>query len=46
MGIGREMAAFGPLESLADALSFEFVETSHVGDDLRLRLRPPGRDRF
>jgi diaminohydroxyphosphoribosylaminopyrimidine deaminase/5-amino-6-(5-phosphoribosylamino)uracil reductase len=46
MGIGREMAAFGPLESLADALSFEFVETSRVGDDLRLRLRPPGRDRF
>ncbi|HZF80016.1 MAG TPA: bifunctional diaminohydroxyphosphoribosylaminopyrimidine deaminase/5-amino-6-(5-phosphoribosylamino)uracil reductase RibD [Rubrivivax sp.] len=46
MGIGREMAAFGPLESLADALAFEFIESTRVGDDLRLRLRPPGRDRF
>ena len=46
IGLGREMAAFGPLTDLADALDFRFVETTHIGDDLRLRARPPGRERF
>jgi diaminohydroxyphosphoribosylaminopyrimidine deaminase/5-amino-6-(5-phosphoribosylamino)uracil reductase len=46
LGIGREMAAFGPLERLADALEFQFVEVERVGPDLRVRLRPPGRDDF
>ncbi|MDP1649116.1 MAG: bifunctional diaminohydroxyphosphoribosylaminopyrimidine deaminase/5-amino-6-(5-phosphoribosylamino)uracil reductase RibD [Rubrivivax sp.] len=46
IGLGREMAAFGPLESLADALEFRFIDVQPVGDDLRLRLRPPGRERF
>ncbi len=46
IGLGREMAAFGPLESLADALAFRFIDVQAVGDDLRLRLRPPGRERF
>ncbi len=46
IGLGREMAAFGPLESLADALAFRYIDVQPVGDDLRLRLRPPGRERF
>ena len=46
IGIGREMAAFGPLDTLGDALPFRYIDVQPVGDDLRLRLRPPGRDRF
>ena len=32
--------------ALADSLDFEFVVVERVGDDLRLRLRPPGRAYF
>jgi len=46
LGLGREMAAFGPLQSLDQALAFEFIETMTVGSDLRLRARPPGRAGF
>jgi diaminohydroxyphosphoribosylaminopyrimidine deaminase/5-amino-6-(5-phosphoribosylamino)uracil reductase len=46
LGIGREMAAFGPLESLADAIEFEFIGMERVGPDLRLLARPPGRAVF
>ena len=46
IGLGREMAAFGPLTSLTDALDFRFVDVSRVGEDLRLRARPLGRERF
>ena len=46
IGAGREMATFGPLAALDDALEFRFVDVAPVGDDLRLRLRPPGRDAF
>jgi diaminohydroxyphosphoribosylaminopyrimidine deaminase/5-amino-6-(5-phosphoribosylamino)uracil reductase len=46
IGLGREMAAFGPLTSLTDALQFRFLDIAIVGDDLRLRARPPGRDTF
>ena len=40
LGQGREMAAFGPLESLADALQWRWLDCSVVGEDLRLRARP------
>jgi len=40
LGQGREMAAFGPLETLQDALLWTWVDCQPVGDDLRLRLRP------
>ncbi len=43
LGPGRGMAAFGPLERLADGLSLEFIECSPVGPDLRIRARLPGR---
>ena len=46
IGLGREMAAFGPLGELADALQFRFIDTALIGDDLRLRACPPGRERF
>lgn len=46
LGLGREMARFGPLASLQDGLALEFVEAERVGADLRLRARPPGRADF
>jgi len=46
IGVGREMAAFGPLDNLSDALALRYVDVQPIGDDLRLRLQPPGRDRF
>jgi len=46
LGPGRGMAAIGPLEQLADSLDFEFFDVERIGDDLRLRLRPPGRANF
>jgi diaminohydroxyphosphoribosylaminopyrimidine deaminase/5-amino-6-(5-phosphoribosylamino)uracil reductase len=46
IGLGREMAAFGPIGELAEALQFHFIEAVRVGEDLRIRARPPGRERF
>ncbi len=46
LGLGREMASFGPLEHLAEALDYRFIDTAMVGDDLRIRARPPGREVF
>ncbi len=46
LGIGREMAAFGPLSTLADALDFEFTQVDRIGSDLRILARPPGRAHF
>ncbi|MDN3920555.1 bifunctional diaminohydroxyphosphoribosylaminopyrimidine deaminase/5-amino-6-(5-phosphoribosylamino)uracil reductase RibD [Roseateles violae] len=40
LGQGREMAAFGPLESLKDALQWRWLDCRPVGQDLRLRARP------
>lgn len=39
LGEGREMAAFGPLASLDDALVWQFTDVERVGDDLRLMAR-------
>jgi diaminohydroxyphosphoribosylaminopyrimidine deaminase/5-amino-6-(5-phosphoribosylamino)uracil reductase len=46
IGVGREMAALGPLETLTQALDFRFVDVQQIGEDLRIRARPPGRERF
>jgi len=46
IGLGREMAAFGPITELTEALAFRFIEASPIGDDLRIRARPPGREHF
>ena len=46
MGQGRDMANFGPLTDLSQALSLEFKSTAMVGPDLRLIARVAGRDQF
>jgi diaminohydroxyphosphoribosylaminopyrimidine deaminase/5-amino-6-(5-phosphoribosylamino)uracil reductase len=46
LGLGREMAAFGPLSTLAEALQFEFTQVDRIGADLRILARPPGRAHF
>jgi diaminohydroxyphosphoribosylaminopyrimidine deaminase/5-amino-6-(5-phosphoribosylamino)uracil reductase len=35
--------AFGPLESMTESTHLELLETSHFGDDLRIRLQPKFR---
>ena len=39
LGVGRELAAFGPLEHLQDALALRFVSVTPIGADLRLIAR-------
>jgi diaminohydroxyphosphoribosylaminopyrimidine deaminase/5-amino-6-(5-phosphoribosylamino)uracil reductase len=39
IGDGREMAAFGPLAALSDAVPLRFVDTLPIGPDLRIRAR-------
>ena len=46
LGIGRDMAALGPLETLAEARTFQFDDVQRIGHDLRLRARPAGRALF
>lgn len=47
IGRGREMAAFGPLESLAGAIELDYLDdVARLGRDLRLRARPRGRADF
>ena len=46
VGQGRQMAHFGPLADLAEAVGLEFLSSQMVGPDLRLVARIPGRDRF
>ena len=40
LGIGRELAAFGPLETLGDALELRFESVTPIGPDLRILARP------
>ena len=40
LGIGRDLAAFGPLEELASGIGLRFVSVVPVGDDLRIVARP------
>ena len=46
IGLGREMAHFGPLADLAAAVPLEFMSSERVGPDLRVVARVAGRDRF
>ena len=43
IGLGCEMAAFGPLEQLAQTVALCFRELSLVGEDLRIVARPRQR---
>jgi diaminohydroxyphosphoribosylaminopyrimidine deaminase/5-amino-6-(5-phosphoribosylamino)uracil reductase len=40
LGIGRDLAAFGPLEALDAGLALSFTNVERVGDDLRVLARP------
>jgi diaminohydroxyphosphoribosylaminopyrimidine deaminase/5-amino-6-(5-phosphoribosylamino)uracil reductase len=40
LGSGRELAAFGPLERLADGIELHFLSVVSVGTDLRVVARP------
>jgi len=40
LGIGRDLAAFGPLEAMADARQLRFHSVTPIGDDLRILARP------
>ncbi len=42
LGIGRDLAAFGPLESMDDTLRLRFVDITSIEGDLRLIARPEG----
>ncbi len=46
LGPGRPLAGLLPLDTVAQAKAFEFIDVSQIGDDLRLRARVPGRERF
>lgn len=46
IGKGADMASFGPLAELSQAIPLEFKSTDRLGPDLRIVARIPGRDQF
>ena len=45
IGIGRDLAAFGPLERLQDSVALRFISVTPIGDDVRVIARPvPAND--
>lgn len=46
LGPGHGMAAFGPLQSLVDAVALQFQSVDRVGADLRIVARVAGHDQF
>lgn len=46
LGLGRDMALFGPLSELTQALQLDFQSAERVGPDLRIRARVAGREHF
>ncbi len=46
LGVGREMALFGPLAGLDEALPWHFTDIDRIGDDLRILARRPGSPGF
>ncbi len=46
LGQGRDMASFGPLADLGQAVRLQFTTVDRVGSDLRILARAPGRDAF
>ncbi|MEO7338448.1 MAG: dihydrofolate reductase family protein, partial [Caldimonas sp.] len=43
IGVGRELALFGPLGSLDHAVALAFTDIARFGDDLRILARPRRR---
>ncbi len=46
LGAGQDLASFGPLQRLEDAVDLVFTSTEMVGADLRVRARIAGRNQF
>jgi diaminohydroxyphosphoribosylaminopyrimidine deaminase/5-amino-6-(5-phosphoribosylamino)uracil reductase len=46
LGLGADMASFGPLAALSDALALTYQSVERVGPDLRILARVSGRDIF
>ena len=46
LGSGQGMAAFGPLQSLTEAVGLQFQSVDRLGVDLRIVARVQGRDQF
>ena len=46
LGAGMGMAQLPPLASLAEAAPLRFLSAEMIGDDVRLRARPVGRELF
>lgn len=46
LGLGADMAQWGPLTDLGQRVPLAFQEVARVGDDLRVLARVPGRDTF
>ena len=46
IGKGADMASFGPLSELSQAIPLDFKSADRVGPDLRIVARIPGRDQF
>jgi diaminohydroxyphosphoribosylaminopyrimidine deaminase / 5-amino-6-(5-phosphoribosylamino)uracil reductase len=46
LGAGQDLASFGPLQHLDDAVHLVFISTDMVGADLRILARIAGRDQF
>ena len=46
LGQGRDMAVFGPIDSLGEAVALQILSSEMTGDDLRIVARIQGRDRF
>lgn len=46
LGLGREIASFGPLEALAAGIHMQFHSVDRIGSDLRVIARPVGRSNF
>ena len=46
IGQGADMAGFGPLTELSQAVPLDFKSTDRLGPDLRIVARITGRDRF
>jgi diaminohydroxyphosphoribosylaminopyrimidine deaminase/5-amino-6-(5-phosphoribosylamino)uracil reductase len=40
LGAGRDLAAFGPLTDLSEAVELRFHQVERIGDDLRVLARP------
>jgi diaminohydroxyphosphoribosylaminopyrimidine deaminase/5-amino-6-(5-phosphoribosylamino)uracil reductase len=46
LGRGWDMASFGPLSALSEALVLDFISSDRIGADLRIVARIADRDRF